>query len=104
MRLKQPHCFDIKRNGEPIEFHHIRHGVNPGISLGKVLPNLVSLYEEQEALRYANYNYQEWLKLSPEEKALHVAHYRYTKIIKLNVDDAVNSRMEAEARKAKRGR
>jgi len=94
--------FRIERNGEPIEKHIIRHSVNPGISYGRLIPILVPLYEEQEALRYANYNYREWRKLEPWERALGVAHYRYSRLIKLHGQDALSDEMDREIKKAKR--
>lgn len=66
------------------------------------------IYEEQEALRYANYNYSEWRPLPYQEKAMHVAHYRYSRLVKLHGSDAVSDRAERDSReaqaKAKRGR
>ena len=88
--------FQIERNGEPIESHHVKHGVNPNITKGSRLPNLVPIFEEQEALRYANYNYGEWKVLPYWEKALHVAHYRYSRLIRLHGNDAINDRLERD--------
>ncbi len=65
-----------------------------------MLPNLVPLYEEQEALRYANYNYTEWLKLSYQEKAMHVAHYRYHYLVSLHSEDAVSEKIQRDIRMA----
>ena len=100
MWLKQPLHFRIERNGEPVENHPVRHGVNPNITYGRLLPNLVPFYEEQEALRYANYNYGEWRKLPYMEKALHVAHYRYNRLVKLHGEDAVSDKIERESKQA----
>ena len=59
------------------------------------------IYEEQEALRYANYNPTQWQGLSWQEKAFNVAHYRLSRLIKLHGNDAVNDEMEREMKKSK---
>lgn len=64
------------------------------------MPNLVPLYEEMEACQHANYNYTEWRRLSYKEKAMHVAQYRLMKLVALHGQDAVNTRMERDQKKA----
>jgi len=100
MSLIQRLCFKIERNGEPIEQHHVKHVVNSGISYGRLLSILVPVYEEQEALRYANYNPSQWQELHWSEKAFHVAHYRFARLIKLHGNDAVSEKMEQDSKKA----
>ena len=94
-------CFKIERNGEPIQNHHVKHAVQSGINYGRLLSILVPIYEEQEALRYANYNPTQWQGLSWQEKAFNVAHYRLSRLIKLHSSDAVNDEMEREMKKSK---
>jgi len=61
---------------------------------------LVPLFEEHEALIYANYNYREWKKLPWWEKAMHVAQYRCHRLVNLHSEDAVGDRMESDRRRA----
>jgi len=61
----------------------------------------VPIYEEQEALRYANYNPTQWATISWEEKAFHIAHYRLSKLIKLHSNDAVSEKMDRDMKQAK---
>ncbi len=88
----------MERNGQPIQDYDIRHGVDPGITLGRLLPNLVPQFEEREAMRYANYNPTEWVEVPYQEKAACVAQYRLSRWIKLHSDDAVNDKAERDAR------
>lgn len=66
------------------------------------MPFNVPLYEELEAMVYANYNYREWRDLDYTEKAMSVAHYRFHKLIKLHGDDAVADQMDREMKKRKK--
>ena len=100
MSLQQRLCFRIERNGEPIENHHVKHVVNSGISYGRLLSILIPVYEEQEALRYANYNPTQWNDLPWPEKAFHVAHYRFSRLISLHGNDAVSEKMDQEMKKS----
>jgi len=72
--------------------------------MGRLFPNLVPLYEEQEALRYANYNPSQWKRLSSWERAFHVAHYRMHRIVDLNVNDAVQNNIEREIKQREMSR
>lgn len=65
---------------------------------------LVPVYEEQEALRYANYTPTEWHDLPYQDKAFCIAHYRFSKLIALHGNDAVSDKMEQEAKKSKGSR
>ena len=98
--LQRPH-FQVERNGEPIGKHHVKHAVNPNIRFRRILPSLVPLYEEQEALRDANYNYNQWKELTWWEKALHVAHYRNKNLVRLHSEDAVSDRIERDMKRKK---
>lgn len=60
---------------------------------------MVSLYEEQEALRYANYNPDEWAQLSWQSKAVAVAHFRNHRLVELHVQDAVSIKQEADSKR-----
>lgn len=62
---------------------------------------LVPVYEEQEALRYANYNPTQWESLPWQEKAFQVAHYRFSRLISLHGNDAVTEKMDREMKAAK---
>jgi len=62
---------------------------------------LVPVYEEQEALRYANYNPTEWQELPWQEKAFCVAHYRLKKLIELHGNDAVSEKMDHDMKQAR---
>lgn len=90
------------RNGEPIELHYVKHAINPGITYDRLAPDLVPFFEEQEALRYANYNLKQWREIDWFERAIHVAHFRYKKLIELHSNDAVSNKMESEQAKRKK--
>jgi len=91
--------FAVQRNGQPIQYHGVRHGVNPNITFGRLLPNLVPQYEELEACVYVNYNYSQWRELTWQEKACAVAHYRMHRLVELHGSDAVNTKMEQDQKR-----
>lgn len=94
--------FGISRNGEPIESHYVKHGVSSGITYDRLVPDLVPLFEEHEAMIYANYNLTEWRGLHWFERSLHVAQYRYKRLIELHGNDAVAEKVERDSKKRKR--
>ena len=75
--------------------------MSTGITYRRLLPGVVPVFEELEACRFANYNYQEWLKLEPEERAIHAAFYRISKLIELHGQDAVGDKVDRDMKKVK---
>lgn len=100
MPQKRRRAFDIRRNDQKITDYRLRHGVDPGITLGRLLPSLVPLYEEREAMVYSHYNPTEWKGLGHEEKAMCVAHYRLSRMVRNHSEDAVIEKAERDARQA----
>lgn len=49
--------------------------------MSRLMPGLVPIYEEYEAMRFAGYTSREWRKLHGGERASAVAHYRYNRLI-----------------------
>ena len=85
----------MERDGEDIREARLHNGVRTGLSFGRLLPSLVPLYEEMEAMRFAGYNERAWRRLDTEEKAFHVAHFRVHGLVEMHKDDAVAERMKA---------
>lgn len=93
------------RNGNPIQDHPLRKRVNTGIGMesnGITVPD----FECREACVYCNYNYRQWLELSPYERAECVAQYRLHNLIDAHVSDASNRESERRngSRTNRRGR
>jgi hypothetical protein len=90
----------VERDGYDIAEAHLHHGVRTGLSFGRLLPPLVPLYEEMEAMRFAGYNERAWRRLEPDEKALHVAHFRVHGLVEMHKEDAVAAWVKREQEKA----
>ena len=95
--------FAVERDGQDIMETRIRHGVRTGLSFGRLLPGMVPLYEELEAMRFAGYNQLAWQELGPDERAESVAHYRMHQLVEMHKEDAVAERMKRETEKTHHG-
>lgn len=71
-----------------------------GISYGRVLPGLVSEFEEREAAAHSGYNWREWQAVSHDEKADAIAYCRLRRLVDMHSRDAV----EADSRRRERAR
>jgi len=59
-----------------------------------MLPHLVPLMEEMEAMRFAGYTLRQWTEMESEEKAFAVAHYRLHGLVEMHKEDAVAEKMK----------
>lgn len=64
-----------------------------------MLPLLVPLFEEMEAMRFAGYTERQWREMDPDEKGFAVAHYRIHGMVEMHKEDALAEKMKQETEK-----
>jgi hypothetical protein len=68
--------------------------------MSRLIPGLVPIYEEYEAMRFAGYTSKAWRKLESMDRSMCVAHFRYNRLIGQHEQDISISEIERKGKRA----